>query len=102
MYKGHDRKTTTTTRMILTIARMSSRILLRVLFGDGGEGGSGGGIIGCVGRREDEYSYFYSMFDFGAGEGDEFRAIDTAQGLPFLRPNAVSSLGNLVCTFTGD
>jgi len=44
---------------MLTIARMSSRVLLRVLFGgfgDGGDGGRDDGVIGCVGRREDEYS----------------------------------------------
>jgi hypothetical protein len=59
MYEKPDRKTTITTRMILTIARMSSRILLRVRFGgfgDVGDGGRDDGIIGCVGRREDEYS----------------------------------------------
>src|SRR5438105_14030531 len=44
----------------------------------------------------------FSMFDFRAGEGDEFRAIDATQGLPFLSPDAVSSLGNLVCTLLGD
>ena len=56
MYEKPDRKTTTTTRIILTIARMSSRTLLRVRFGDGGDGGRDDGINGCVGRREDEYS----------------------------------------------
>ena len=59
MYEKPDRKTITTTRIMLTIARMSSRVLLRVLFGgfgDGGDGGRDDGVIGCVGRREDEYS----------------------------------------------
>src|SRR5947209_20118887 len=46
--------------------------------------------------------HILSMFDFRTGEGDEFRAIDSTQGFPFLNRNAVSSLGNLVCTLLGN
>src|SRR5947209_11036743 len=42
------------------------------------------------------------MFNLRSWEGDEFRAGDTPQGLPFLSPNAVCSLGNLACTLIGD
>src|SRR5712691_1108832 len=42
------------------------------------------------------------MFDLRAREGDEFRAVDPTQGLPFLSPDAVSSLGDLVRTGIGD
>src|SRR5260370_18883204 len=42
------------------------------------------------------------MFNLRAGEGGEFRTRDTAQGLPFLSPDAVSSLSDLVYTLIGD
>src|SRR5258708_730782 len=42
------------------------------------------------------------MFKLRAGEGGEFRTRDTAQGLPFLSPDAVSRLSDLVCTLIGD
>jgi hypothetical protein len=42
------------------------------------------------------------MFHLWAGEGGEFGTRDTAQGFPFLSPDAVSSLSDLVCTLIGD
>src|SRR5258708_12639713 len=42
------------------------------------------------------------MSNLRAGEGGEFRTRDTAQGLPFLSPDAVSSLSDLVYTLIGD
>jgi hypothetical protein len=42
------------------------------------------------------------MFNLWAGEGSEFRTCDTAQGFPFLSPDAVSSLSDLVCTLIGN
>jgi len=42
------------------------------------------------------------MFNLWAGEGGEFGTRDTAQGFPFLGPDAVSSLSHLVCTLIGD
>ena len=59
MYERPDRKTTTTTRIMPMIARMSGKILLRVRFGGfggGGDGGNGDEINGCDGRRNDESS----------------------------------------------
>src|SRR5258706_4383873 len=44
----------------------------------------------------------FSMFNLWAGEGGEFGTRDTAQGFPFLSPDAVSSLSDLVCTLIGD
>src|SRR6266446_3801124 len=43
-----------------------------------------------------------SMFNLWAGEGGEFGTRDSAQGFPFLCPDAVSSLSDLVCTLIGD
>jgi hypothetical protein len=42
------------------------------------------------------------MFNLWAGGGGEFGTRDTAQGFPFLCPDAVSSLSDLVCTLIGD
>ena len=59
MYEKPDRKTTTTIRIMLTIARMSSKTLLRVRFGGFGgcgDGGNGDEINGCDARRNDESS----------------------------------------------
>jgi hypothetical protein len=54
-----DRKTTKTTRIILTTAKMSARPQWGDRFGGeggGSSGGKGGGFKGCDGRHTDEYS----------------------------------------------
>ena len=48
------------------------------------------------------FTHSFSMFNLMAGEGGEFRTRDTAQDFPFLSPDAVSSLSDLVCTLIGD
>src|SRR5437879_6150302 len=47
-------------------------------------------------------THSFSMFNLRSREGNEFRAGDTPQGLPFLSPNAVCCLGDLACTLIGD
>jgi hypothetical protein len=42
------------------------------------------------------------MFHLRAGESSEFGTRDTAQGFPFLSPEAGSSLSDQVCTLIGD
>jgi hypothetical protein len=42
------------------------------------------------------------MFHLRTGEGGEFGTRDAVQSFPFLSPDAVSSLSDLICTLIGD